>query len=147
MGRPLIRTPVERREIQRWAAARWYVASGKGKLHAAYRARRELYPLKYLLNLSRKRAKAEGREHTITEADLFPPVVCPVLGLPIRWDREGRAGPDSPSIDRIDNARGYVPGNVIIVSLRANSLKSDADRAELGRLDRFYNKELQQHGL
>jgi len=40
-------------------------------------------------------------------------------------------GPNSPSLDRIDNSKGYVKGNVIVVSWRYNSLKKDGTPAEL----------------
>lgn len=42
------------------------------------------------------------------------------------------------SVDRIDNTKGYVPGNVIVVSYRANRIKSDADTTELLKIARFY---------
>jgi hypothetical protein len=42
------------------------------------------------------------------------------------------------SLDRIDNTKGYVPGNVVVVSYRANRIKSDATAQELLRIARFY---------
>lgn len=53
----------------------------------------------------------------------------------------GRMGPrpDSPTLDRLDNTKGYVRGNVIVVSYRANRLKSDATIYELRRLAEFYD--------
>ena len=47
---------------------------------------------------------------------------CPVSGIPFTWSRDqvlGR-GPWSPSVDRIDNRHGYVPGNIRVVCLAAN---------------------------
>lgn len=37
----------------------------------------------------------------------------------------------SPSLDRVDNTRGYVPGNVLVISWKANQIKSNATLAEL----------------
>jgi len=37
----------------------------------------------------------------------------------------------APSIDRVDNSKGYVPGNVRIISWRANRLKNDATVEEM----------------
>lgn len=40
----------------------------------------------------------------------------------------------SPTLDRIVPSRGYVVGNVAVISMRANRLKSDASVAELQAL-------------
>lgn len=44
------------------------------------------------------------------------------------------ANDDSPSIDRFDNALGYVKGNIRVISTRANLLKRDATVDEVRRL-------------
>ena len=36
-----------------------------------------------------------------------------------------------PSLDRIDNSKGYVPGNIAVISMRANMIKNNATLAEL----------------
>jgi len=46
-------------------------------------------------------------------------------------------GRNSPTLDRIDNRKGYVKGNVIVVSWRYNSLKKDAPPEELGAVALF----------
>lgn len=56
---------------------------------------------------------------------------CPVLEVPFVF---GRPDPYNPSIDRIDPKKGYVRGNVAIISYRANLLKSDASRDELEKV-------------
>jgi hypothetical protein len=37
-------------------------------------------------------------------------------------------------VDRINPALGYVPGNIAVISWRANNLKRDAAAAELRRI-------------
>ena len=63
---------------------------------------------------------------------------CPVLGMPLEWSCERNLGritfPNSPSLDRIDPSKGYVKGNVWIISHRANQIKSDASHDELKRV-------------
>uniref|UniRef100_A0AB74UMJ1 Uncharacterized protein n=1 Tax=Caulobacter phage BL57 TaxID=3348355 RepID=A0AB74UMJ1_9VIRU len=44
----------------------------------------------------------------------------------------------SPSLDRIDNALGYVPGNVVVVSWKANRLKNSGSLQDLKALLTFY---------
>lgn len=75
--------------------------------------------------------------------DIVIPDVCPVLGIELRHNY-GKNGPTdhSPTVDRIDNSKGYVRGNVIVVSFRANRLKSDATSAELLRVANFYSQVL-----
>lgn len=54
---------------------------------------------------------------------------CTVLGIPL--ERGNVPSPNTPSIDRIIPSLGYVPGNVRIISLRANTLKSNATLSEM----------------
>jgi hypothetical protein len=60
---------------------------------------------------------------------------CPILGIALEWARWNGSGscvvPGSPSLDRIDPSRGYVKGNVWIISHKANSIKSNATHEEL----------------
>jgi hypothetical protein len=79
---------------------------------------------------ARQRAKQTGAPFTIVEADLPAcPAFCPILG--VRLEAGHRNHPASPSLDRIWASLGYVPGNLQIISARANRLKSDADPFEL----------------
>lgn len=81
---------------------------------------------------AKSRAKTKGIEFSITEEDVKWNDVCPVLGIPITYQRgKGRGGDDcSPSLDRIDNTKGYVQGNVRIISNRTNKLKNTMTRQE-----------------
>ncbi len=85
---------------------------------------------------ARERAKKMGREFTIAPSDIHIPDTCPVLGMKIAKITKGvRSGGDtSPSLDRIDNSKGYVPGNIAVISYRANRLKADATAGELARV-------------
>lgn len=92
-----------------------------------------------LLNSARQRSRERGLPFELTPDDVVIPATCPVLGIPLAA-RHGRFGgsDNSPSIDRIRNEGGYVPGNVVIVSWRANRIKSDASPEELRRVAAFY---------
>ena len=66
------------------------------------------------------------------------PSHCPIFGMPLEWSlRRGSEQvplPNSPSLDRIDPSKGYVKGNVWIISYRANQIKSNASHDELKRV-------------
>jgi hypothetical protein len=99
--------------------------------------RRLIDPQREMLLDKKHNAKHRGIEFAITEADLDWPPHCPVTGVELRYEGIGlysdRRGPrpDAATIDRIDNTRGYVPRNVVIVSHRVNSRKGDATLEQL----------------
>lgn len=91
---------------------------------------------------AKSRSKADGREFTVGDDDVIWNDVCPVLGIPISPVRgKGHGGkPGSPSLDRIDNDKGYVTGNVRIISWRANNLKRNMTREEARLLYENWDK-------
>jgi len=116
-----------------------------GREAAAQRANPEAYQLSKMLQGSKKRAKEKNLAHNIDIEylrSLGLPSHCPYLGIKLRWKVQtglgvkAKAFPESPSIDRIDSSKGYVKGNVIIVSHRANAIKNDANEQELYKLAR-----------
>lgn len=82
---------------------------------------------KNLLVRAKIRGKRFGVEATITLNDIVLPEVCPILGIPLAVGVSGHA----PSLDRIDNTKGYVPGNVQVISEKANRMKNDASPTDL----------------
>ena len=84
-----------------------------------------------MLQAAKRRAKLNNLEFSLTLDDLNTlPEICPVLGIPMTCSLNTQED-NSWSLDRIDNNKGYVPGNVSIISWRANKLKSDATPNEL----------------
>lgn len=85
---------------------------------------------------ARHRAKKRSMGFSITKDDLSMPIKCPILGIALEVNNGNatRKNGNSPSIDRIRNMEGYVPGNVRIISARANHLKSDASFEEIEAL-------------
>lgn len=88
---------------------------------------------------ARVRARKAEVPFTITVDDIVIPTHCPILGIPL-FQTVGRqgGGENSPSLDKIEPSKGYVPGNVIVISSRANRLKSDATVKELRDIASFY---------
>lgn len=80
-----------------------------------------------IFQAAKTRAKNKKIAFTITLEDVIIPEICPVLGIPLDTkNKESR-----PSLDRIINSKGYVKGNVSVISLKANRLKNN------GTIDEF----------
>lgn len=69
-------------------------------------------------------------EFEITVADIVVPLACPYLEIELAIC-PGVHCATSPSLDRIDTARGYVPGNVEVISYAANRAKGALTIEEL----------------
>jgi len=89
--------------------------------------------VRVILRRAQVRAKQQGREFNIDRSDIHIPTHCPILGLKLERSHNGRGTAQSPSRDRIDSTKGYVKGNVWIISRKANSMKHDATPDELVR--------------
>lgn len=88
------------------------------------------YRAKFMVRTAKRRAKALGLDFNLEESDITFPEVCPILGLKLVLN-EGRPCAASASLDRIDSAKGYVKGNVWVISHKANAMKSNATAEEL----------------
>lgn len=88
---------------------------------------------------AKTRARKLELPFTITIDDVVIPSHCPILGIPLfrATGRNGQAE-NSPTLDRIRPELGYVRGNVIVISNRANRIKSDATIKELRDIASFY---------
>ena len=96
-----------------------------------------------LLAGAKGRARRSRLPFDLREEDIVIPVRCPVLGLRIRHNWNGKAPTDnSPTLDRLVPSRGYTRGNVIVVSMRANRLRSDGLPFEHRMIAVFYQKRL-----
>lgn len=97
-------------------------------------------PIGHLLAQTRDRAKQHDIPFDLTVEDIVIPEVCPMLGIPLFFIESGTIegkNPNSPSVDRIIPVLGYVKGNILICSWRANQIKSDATSEELMKIATF----------
>jgi hypothetical protein len=86
-----------------------------------------------------RRAAKKGFEFNLTPQDIPNiPEYCPILN--IKLEKHNGIGPSdySPSLDRIDSTKGYVIGNVRIISNRANRIKSDSTFEDIENLYKDY---------
>ncbi len=99
-------------------------------------------PEKTMLHQAKSRCNKSGVHFALKPSDIFIPDVCPVLGLKLTSSGDYAkddghshgARATSASLDRIIPELGYVPGNVMVISHRANTLKQDATVEELTAL-------------
>ena len=90
---------------------------------------------------AKSRAKEKGIEFTLTKDDILIPEVCPILGIRLEV-YTGKSGgkPGSPSLDRIDNSKGYTKGNVQVISHLANVMKASATPEQLKTFAKWVDK-------
>jgi hypothetical protein len=93
--------------------------------------------LRLLVNRAKHRAILKDLEFSITHEDLIVPSVCPILQIPLEIVRGQGRGFNHPSLDRIDNTKGYTKENVWIISDLANKMKTDASIEQLKQFGRW----------
>lgn len=83
------------------------------------------------LQMKRENAFRKAIPFDIEYPDIQWPTHCPVLGLELDYSSPaGRRVEHSASFDRIDPSKGYLKGNVRVISWRANRIKNDGTAAE-----------------
>lgn len=74
-----------------------------------------------------------GVKFNLAVEDIVVPEFCPIMKIRLIPG----SGDSAPSLDRIDNRYSYVPGNVAVISNRANTLKSSLDIETLKNIIRY----------
>ena len=96
--------------------------------------------LRKLLQTAKANAFRIGREFDDELFNVFAanqPTNCACCGVELDYVVYARDDPNSnrsPSLDRCNNLFGYIVGNVYIICLRCNRLKSDASLMELQKI-------------
>ena len=92
----------------------------------------------------RKTAKQRGVEFSITIEDFEEITHCPLLPWSEFCFNNGRKMTDnSPSIDRIDPAKGYTKENTWVISNRANRIKNNATLEEFEEIAKNWRAEVE----
>lgn len=76
-------------------------------------------------------AKSRGYEFNLELEDIEIPIFCPYLNVPLITEFDENHHDYYFSIDRKDSSKGYVKGNIQVISHLANSMKSSATEEQL----------------
>ena len=98
-------------------------------------------PIKAMLSSTRNGAKKRGLEFNLDRSDIIIPEVCPVFDIPL-FRGKGRLVDNSPTIDRFDSTKGYIKGNIDVISWKANRAKSDSTVEDLEKVLVYMKKKL-----
>ena len=88
--------------------------------------------------------KERSNDVTLTAEELLELIPkdlkCPVFGTKFSFGEghKWKSKQNSMSVDRIDNNKGYHKDNIVIVSFKANTMKSSATLKELYQVADFY---------
>ena len=143
----LIKEPAKRKEYSR----KYYLANREKEIAYSKKYYRDLNNIKKYTDISITwlrikihRMKQTTNDVTVTAEELLKLIPkdlkCPVFGNKFKfctgndWKRKQYA----MSVDRIDNNKGYHKDNIVIVSVKANTMKSSATLKELYRVADFY---------
>lgn len=89
------------------------------------------HPEVRMYHTAKQRAERFNIEFTITSEDIVIPKYCPLLGIKLtNTFGQGRQQTNA-SLDRIDSTKGYIKGNIQVISDLANRMKQDATKEQL----------------
>lgn len=96
------------------------------------------YPERYIYQRAKDRASLQNIPFEIEVEDIIIPEVCPVFKTPFVFGT-----PYAASLDKIDPVKGYIKGNIQVISRKANAMKRDASKEELRKFAQWAIKTFQ----
>lgn len=102
-------------------------------------------PERHIYYKVKQRAKSKNIPFDLELSDIVIPEKCPVLGITLMTGKGASPfGDNTASLDKIIPSKGYVKGNVRVISFRANRIKCDATLEEIRAIERYLAAALQQ---
>ena len=86
---------------------------------------------KVICRRASKSASGRGLEYNLEPEDIVISETCPYLKIKLSYNKKDSKKPFYYSIDRIDSSKGYIKGNIQIISLLANTMKNEASSDQL----------------
>lgn len=115
----------------RWASDAHYRKSRSTASYACQKQQRKHDNRRILLASARQRAKRKQLPFNLTLDDIVIPERCPVFNTILAPSGKRSPIDSSPTIDRLCPEKGYVRGNIAVISHLANRIKSNATLAQL----------------
>lgn len=105
----------------------------------------------YIIRNSKYMAKRRNIHFDLTYQDFELPEYCPILNIKLEYGA-GNNGNSycHATLDRIDNSKGYIKGNVMIISRLANAMKNEASFSQLQQFINNYQlllNNINEHGI
>lgn len=86
-------------------------------------------PITRMMMNVKARCRINGFEFNLEYKDIVIPDLCPILEVPFELGTKENYT-FSPTVDRIDSSKGYIKGNVKVISMLANRMKNNATREQ-----------------
>lgn len=80
---------------------------------------------------AKESSKKRGWDFNLEVEDIIIPKKCPYLEIELCFEIDNRGQDNYYSIDRIDSTKGYIKGNVQIISWLANTMKNKSTNEQL----------------
>lgn len=122
MTTPYKKLTDEQKERQRQAVRKYAAKNDRTEYYKEYEKGRSRTKEGIMFNNSRRNARVKNLPHSISIEDIVIPEICPCCDNKI----------ERPSLDRVDNAKGYIKTNIQVICTSCNSIKRDGD-ADLHR--------------
>lgn len=90
-----------------------------------------------LLHHAKNRAKIKNLEFNLVKEDIIIPKNCPVFGIKIGFHNKESV----PTLDRIDNSKGYIKGNIQVICSKANRLKNNGTVEDFKKIINYMERE------
>lgn len=98
--------------------------------HTKNKSWQNLDPRKKMLQQAKNRCNRKNLEFNLEINDIILPSLCPLLEIPFVIGTRANYE-HTYSLDRIDSAKGYIKGNVWVITKLANSMKNSATKKQL----------------
>lgn len=85
----------------------------------------------YMIRNLKGSAKRRNLEFNLEYTDIILPRYCPILEFELDYSKNISYAINTHTIDRINNSKGYIKGNIIVISRLANAMKNEANFNQL----------------